>query len=177
MTPEQLKASKPYVYDKVQKYGMRIVRLEYDYICNFHCQHCDIKPYQGKSDRRALTIEDVSTLAIQADKLGFAQFVISGGEPLIYPEFNKIVEAIDPDKFYITTDTNGWLLDGVMAKHLKTIGVDKVQISIDNNDSRTHNKFRNKPGSFERATHAIFFARHFGLNVIIQTVVDKGRAH
>jgi MoaA/NifB/PqqE/SkfB family radical SAM enzyme len=177
VTPEQLKTSKPYVYDKVQKYGMRIVRLEYDYICNFHCQHCDIKEYQGKSTRRALTIDDVSTLAIQADELGFSQFVISGGEPLIYPELDKIIDAIDPDKFYITVDSNGWLLDDEFAECLKGMRVDKVQLSIDSLDSEAHDNFRGKYGSFLKVNTAMIMVKRYGLNVIIQTVVDKERAH
>jgi MoaA/NifB/PqqE/SkfB family radical SAM enzyme len=176
MTPEQLKASKPYVYDKVQKYGMRIVRLEYDYICNFSCQHCDIKEYQGKSTRRALTIDDVSTLAKQADELGFSQFVISGGEPLIYPELDKIIDAIDPDKFYITVDSNGWLLDDEWFETLKALRVDKLQISIDSYDHYAHDKFRRKEGSWAIADLAVTDAKKAGFNVIVQTVVDKERA-
>jgi len=176
MTPEQLKASKHYVYNKVQKYGMRIVRLEYDYACNFKCVHCDIRQYQGKSDRRALTIDDVKELARQADELGFAQFVISGGEPLVYPDFDDIVKAIDPQRFYITTDTNGWLLNEARAIHLQEIGVDKIQISIDSLYEDVHDKFRHKRGSWARAMQAIYICRELGFNVIVQTVVDKQRA-
>jgi len=178
LTPEQLKANKPYVYGKVQKHGMRIVRLEYDYICNFHCQHCDIKEYQSiKDNRRKLSIIDVKDIARQADELGFAQFVISGGEPLIYPEFDKIVEAIDPQKFYITTDTNGWLLDDIKLERLKAVGIDKIQISIDNMDARIHDKFRGKEGSRDKAGFAVMAAQRHGFNVIVQTVVDKQRAN
>jgi len=139
---------KPHVYEKVQANGMRIVRIEPSYACNFHCRHCSIRELQKKRIGRTITIEDIKHIADQADELGFAQFVISGGEPLIYPNFDEIVKAIDPQKFYITTDTNGWYLDWKRTKHLKSIGVDKVQVSIDSLDREIHDKFRGREGSW-----------------------------
>ena len=51
--------------------------------------------------------------------MGLANIVITGGEPLTYPDFDDLVEAIDPSKWYIACDTNGWYLDEKKAKHLK----------------------------------------------------------
>jgi MoaA/NifB/PqqE/SkfB family radical SAM enzyme len=152
-----------------------IVRLEYSYVCNFRCQHCSIHDLQIKTGRRVFGINDVYELSRQADEMGLAQFVISGGEPLIYPEFDEIVQAIDPQKFYITTDSNGWFLNEYMAEHLKSIGVDKVQISIDNLHAEDHDAFRRKKGAWDRAIKAVIFSKGAGLKVLIQTVVDKQR--
>lgn len=167
---------RPRIYEKVQKHGMRIVRLEYSYGCNFHCQHCSIRDLQKVRDRRSMTLADVGNVAEQADELGFGQFVISGGEPLVYKDFDKIVETIDPQRFYITTDSNGWYLDNKMAKHLKSIGVDKVQISIDSINAAEHDNLRNAVGSWMFAVSAVQASLSAGLRVIVQTVVDKQRA-
>ena len=167
---------KPRVYEKAQANGMRIVRIEPSYICNLHCKHCCVREFQSKQGR-SMTIQDIQSISMQADELGFAQFVISGGEPLIYPNFDEIVKAIDPQKFYITTDTNGWCLDWKRAKHLKSIGVDKVQVSIDSLDRETHDKFRGREGSWELAINAIRNCKQVGLRVIVQTVIDKHRVH
>lgn len=172
----ELQLSKPHVYAKIQQHGMRIVRIEPSYACNFQCQHCSIKELQSKCGC-SMTIDDIKNISDQADKLGFAQFVISGGEPLIYPNFDEIVEAIDPKRFYITTDTNGWYMDEQRAKHLKSIGVDKVQISIDNLDHAVHDAFRGKIGSWSLAMDAVRDCKLAGLRVIVQTVVDKKRAY
>ena len=172
-----LKEAKPAVYDKVVKYGMRIVRIEPSYICNMHCLHCCIRELQVPQDRRSMTIADIEMIANQAHELGFAQFVISGGEPLMYEDFDDMVRAINPDKFYITTDSNGWYLDHERAVHLKEIGVDKVQLSIDNTFSGEHDRFRQKQGAWKRAMEAVNHIRDAGLRLIIQTVVDKHRVH
>jgi MoaA/NifB/PqqE/SkfB family radical SAM enzyme len=124
---------------------------------------------------RSFSIDDIRDLATQADEMGLAHWVITGGEPLTFPDFDRIVEAIDPEKFYITSDTNGWLLDDSRAKHLKRIGLDKIQLSLDSLTPDEHDAFRRAPGSHARAVRAIEAAKNAGLNVIIATVVTKQR--
>jgi MoaA/NifB/PqqE/SkfB family radical SAM enzyme len=180
---DRLKNEKPYVYEKIMKYEQKvrsgesiaILQFQYDYTCNFHCQHCSIKPFQGKRNERAFTIADVRELSRQADEMGLAHLVITGGEPLVFPDFDRLVEAVDPRKFYITSDTNGWFLDHQRAKHLKTIGVDKIQLSLDSLSAPDHDDFRRKPKSHQRCLRAIDAAVSAGLNIIVQTVVTKQR--
>jgi MoaA/NifB/PqqE/SkfB family radical SAM enzyme len=179
----RLKKEKPYVYKKIMKYAEKvkrgesiaIIQFQYDYTCNFRCQHCCIRGFQGKKEKRAFTPKDVKELARQADAMGLAQIVITGGEPLVFPDFDEIVKAIDPQKFYIISDTNGWFLDEARARHLKSIGVDKIQLSLDNLIPSEHDTFRRKPGSHKRAMRAIEAAKKAGLHIIIQTVVWKER--
>ena len=179
----QLKREKPYVYEKIMRYdekakngeSIAILQFQYDYTCNFQCQHCSVKRFQGKKEGRFFTPDDVKELSRQADEMGLAHTVITGGEPLIFPEFDAIVQAIDPQKFYITSDTNGWLLDRKKAKHLKSIGVDKIQLSLDSLSPTEHDEFRRQDKSHERAMRAIDAAQEAGLNIIIQTVVSKER--
>lgn len=178
-----LKKEKPYVYGKIMKYdekvkkgeSIAILQFQYDYTCNFKCEHCSVKRFQGKKEGRYFTIPDVEELSRQADDMGLAHIVITGGEPLVFPDFDDLVKAIDPQKFYITSDTNGWLLDDKKAKHLKNIGVDKIQLSLDSLSAAGHDEFRHKTGSHERALRAIDAALSAGLNIIIQTVVSKQR--
>ncbi len=181
----QLKELKPRVYEKVMQFSDKIARgesiaiiqFQYNYMCNFKCEHCSVKMFQGKNDRRSFTLDDVRELSRQADELGLANIVITGGEPLIFKDFDQLVEAIDPQKFYITSDTNGWFLDAERAKHLKSIGVDKIQLSLDSLNAEEHDSFRRAPGSHARALRAIDAALDAGLNIILSTVVTHQRVH
>ena len=181
----QLKELKPRVYEKVMQFSDKIARgesiaiiqFQYNYMCNFKCEHCSVKMFQGKNDRRSFTLDDVRELSRQADELGLANIVITGGEPLIFKDFDQLVEAIDPQKFYITSDTNGWFLDKERAKHLKSIGVDKIQLSLDSLNAEEHDSFRRAPGSHARALRAIDAALEAGLNIILSTVVTHQRVH
>lgn len=180
-----LKEKKPYVYEKIQKFdeklergeSIAIIQMQYNYACNFRCTHCSVKRFQGKNSNRSMNVEDVRNLAKQADELGLARFVITGGEPLIFKDFDQIVEAIDPQKFYINVDTNGWFLDVERARHLKEIGVDRVQLSIDNIEEEGHDKFRATKGSFQKTMEAVKACQEVGLDLFIQTVVTKQRLY
>ncbi|MCL6588765.1 MAG: radical SAM protein [Firmicutes bacterium] len=183
MKRNRLKAEKPYVYEKIMRFeekvkkgeSIAIIQFQYNYKCNFRCQHCSVKRFQGKKEGRSFTIDDVKKLSRQADEMGLAHFVITGGEPMVFSDFDALVEAIDPQKFYITSDTNGWFLDAARAKHLKSIGVEKIQLSVDSLDPDEHDEFRRAKGSHERAMKAVDAALAAGLNIIIQTVVTKQR--
>lgn len=179
-----LKSYKPLVYEKVMKFdpkltngeSIAIIQLQYNYICNFKCQHCSISDFQHKSNARSLTIADVRDLSRQADELGLAHIDITGGEPLLFRDMDQLIEAIDPAKFYIQSDTNGWLMTDETAKHLKDIGVDKIQLSLDSLSAQEHDAFRRKPGSHARALQAIDSIQRAGLNLQIATVVTHQRA-
>jgi len=181
----KLKEEKPLVYAKVARFkeklekgeSIAIVQFQYNYTCNFHCQHCSIKGFQGKSNRRQFTIPDVKNLSRQADEMGLARFVITGGEPLVFKDIDELTAAIDPKKFYISCDTNGWLLDKKKAKHLKSIGIDRVQLSIDSLNPKEHDAFRRMNGAHERAMEAVDAALDAGLGIFIQTVVWKERLY
>lgn len=190
---EGLKARKPYVAAKLANITAMeergeispIIRLEKSYLCNFQCTHCSAEYYMDRhlkkvfkieDARRKIDLSDIRELSRQADELGLARFVITGGEPLVMKDFDAVVEAIDPEKHYVITDTNGWFLDHARAKHLKEIGVEKVQLSLDSFIEKDHDAFRNKPKSYKRVMRAIDASLDAGLNLLLSTVLIKGRA-
>lgn len=190
LTPTELqnqlryKNTKPRVYQKLINYDKQleqgkstaIVQLQYRYACNFHCSHCSVSGFRAEKGKRSFTLADVEDFSKQADEYGLAQIGISGGEPLVFKEFEKIVDLLDPMKFHLQLDTNGWFLDDAKAKYLKEIGIDKVQISLDGVNPEEHDSFRNKPGSYLRAIRAIESTKKAGLDLQVSTVVDHNRA-
>jgi MoaA/NifB/PqqE/SkfB family radical SAM enzyme len=182
-----LKEEKPYVYEKILQFdekvrcgeSIAIIQMQYNYACNMVCQHCSIQKLQAQKDteRRKLTPRDVADIARQADELGIARWEINGGEPFVNKDYDEVVKAIDPQKFYINSVTNGWLLDDKLARHIKKLGVDRVQISIDSLNAAEHDDFRQRKGSHARALRAVDAARNAELAVFVSTVVTKQRLY
>ena len=61
--------------------------------------------------QKSLDLGGLRSIAEQAHALGWCQFNISGGEPLILKNFDKVLEALMPDKFHIGISSNGYLPD------------------------------------------------------------------
>lgn len=179
---EKLRREKPLVYEKIiklaemEKQGLPTSRIDigYNYACNLKCKHCMANSFQKKE--RSLTPADMRRIAEQADALGWCQFNISGGEPLILKNFDEVLEALMPERFHIGISTNGYFLTAEKARHLKSIGLDKVMISLDSIDEGMHNANRARDGAYEKAIDAIWNARNAGLDTIIQHVITHQNA-
>ena len=177
----KLKAEKPAVYEKVLKIKERfeqgiptpIVDIVYRYACNLHCSHCCAsKRFTPAVPGPRLTPASLRRFTDEADAYGLCQFNLSGGEPLLLKDFDQVVAALQPDKFHLSMSTNGFFLDAEMAKRLKSIGWDKIRISLDHFDEAEHDRNRNRPGAYKKAVKALENAKNAGLSVVIQTVVS-----
>jgi MoaA/NifB/PqqE/SkfB family radical SAM enzyme len=185
---------KPYIAAKLAANKQRqelgfptpVIRLAANMLCNFTCDHCcaehymdrHLKKLTGKKEQRhQLDLNDIRELSRQADEFGLARFVMTGGEPLVMrnPSFDEVVEAVDPEKHYVITDTNGWFMDSAKAKHLKAIGVEKVQLSLDSYIEDEHDTFRRKKGSYKRVMRAIDACLEANLNIILSTCLVRDR--
>lgn len=176
---EKLKQEKPQVLEKILKIEERykqgiatpIIDIAYNYACNLQCQHCTASRFEKKE--RKLTPQDMRRISDEAHSLGLCQFCLSGGEPLIFPDLDDVISALQPEKFHLTMSTNGHFLTPAIARHLKTIGLDKIKISLDDFDEKEHDVNRQSTGAYKKAIAAMFNARDAGLSVVIQTVVSR----
>lgn len=175
----KLSEKKPEAFAKILKHPEKIkrresvalIQLQYNYACNFHCKHCAIERFKSK-DRRQLRVEDVKNIADQADGMELASICISGGEPLIFPDLKDVINAIGPERFVISCDTNGYFLTEEKIKWLVSIGVDRIHLSIDGLESN-HASFRGDKDSWRRCIEALGYCRKHGLGVIINIVATK----
>lgn len=101
--------------------------------CNLRCTYC--MPEEGiklKSHDDILRYEEIEEIVRTAVKIGFYKFRLTGGEPLIRKGIVGLVEKlakIDGVKTLAMT-TNGLLLPD-LARHLKSAGLTRLNISID----------------------------------------------
>jgi MoaA/NifB/PqqE/SkfB family radical SAM enzyme len=96
--------------------------------CNLACTYCNEYDDVSKPVDVNIMLDRVDHLA----KLGATLIMISGGEPLLHPELEKIIARVRHHGRIAGMITNGYLLMPDRIQRLNDAGLDHLQISIDN---------------------------------------------
>ncbi len=125
--------------------------------CNLACRHCWIGPgFDPAGDKHpTLPIELFETAIQEAKPLGLNSVKLTGGEPLLHPEFIDLLEITLREKLSITIETNGLLCTPEIASSIAKFPNRFVSVSIDGANAKTHEWIRGVPGSFEKAKQAV----------------------
>lgn len=155
----------PELYQHHLKMAPVRVEVELAEACNLRCQFCynSLKPvFASRSDAMAI----LDTLSGQ----GILEIVLTGGEPLLHPDFMDIVEHACIQFPTVMVQTNGTLLSPSVVAGLKRLGVFGVNISL-HGDERTHELLTQTKGSYRPAIEAIQAALNAPLVTWVNTVL------
>ncbi len=96
--------------------------------CNLSCAYCNEYDAFSKPVPTEVMLERVDRLS----RLGTTIITLSGGEPLLHPELETIIRRIRSHGNLAGMITNGYLLTPQRIEWLNRVGLDHMQISIDN---------------------------------------------
>lgn len=147
--------------------------------CNMRCKHCygsygdNIPKNELSGTEWIKIIEDLSK-----NEVFFVN--ISGGEPTMHPDFERIIKALVENKIYFMLTTNGVFNDKKLNSILKAKDyILGIQVSLDGADWRTHGFLRKnikgKPERmlFDRAINSIKAFIDAGIRTSIATCIHK----
>ncbi len=139
--------------------------------CGLSCAHClAVSEESGFSD---MPLEKVKGLIDQVAQMGVAEFLITGGEPLVREDLGEIIEYLGHKSINWTLNTAALPEEGlrrVVARHRPGF----VAVSLDG-PRQVHDAFRGKVGAWEAALEAIRFFRSLeGVRVCAGTTVTRG---
>jgi MoaA/NifB/PqqE/SkfB family radical SAM enzyme len=96
--------------------------------CNLSCAYCN--EYDDHS--KPVPVETICERLDRLAALGTTIITISGGEPLLHPDLDAIVEHVRRRGMIAGLITNGYLMTADRVRRLNRAGLDHLQISIDN---------------------------------------------
>ncbi len=161
---------------------LRDLRISVTDRCNFRCVYCMPKELFGSDhaflDRRnLLSFEEIERVARVFVELGVRKLRITGGEPLVRREIEKLIRVLArlPGLDDLTLTTNGSLLTEERARTLKEAGLTRVTVSLDALSDSTFSAINDVKFPVSRVLRAIETATAVGLGPVkVNMVVVRG---
>ncbi|MDP2951978.1 MAG: radical SAM protein [Chloroflexota bacterium] len=147
---------------KAPQPSLRYLELQITGRCNLRCRHC----YQGIGSQAHLSLAPMLSLLEEFHHLQGLRLLVSGGEPMMHPDFWRLNEALPRFAFRSILLTNGTLIGEDNAPRLR---FHEVQVSLDGWEV-SHDALRGR-GTFKKATQAIEALRRAGIEVSVATMV------
>jgi SynChlorMet cassette radical SAM/SPASM protein ScmF len=125
--------------------------------CNLACRHCWLAPPYDENGKKypVLPMELFRHAVKEGKALGLSTIKLTGGEPLLHPDFSKIIDFIRQKELGLTIETNGMLVDRKAARAIASVRNRFVSVSLDGIDAATNDRIRGVDGAFSRATAAV----------------------
>ena len=125
--------------------------------CNLRCRHCWIAPkYQSEGNSYpALDLDLFRSIIEQAKPLGLTGVKLTGGEPLLHPQIQEILEYIRAQDLPLSMETNGVFCTPEVARQMAACKDPFVSVSLDGAEVETHEWVRGVEGCFETALQGI----------------------
>lgn len=150
--------------------------LDLTYRCNNDCRHCWLRLGPDAVEKDAeLSFDEIRRVVEEARAMGCRRWTISGGEPMIRPDFAEIFDFITRHAASYTLVTNGTLVSPAIARLLKRPGTKLV--ALYGATASTHDGVTRRPGSFEALSAGVAYLREEGTGFSVQIVPLKDNHH
>jgi cyclic pyranopterin phosphate synthase len=157
---------------------LRDLRISVTDRCNFRCVYCMPKEVFGRDyrfleRRELLSFEELARVARAFVAEGVEKIRITGGEPLLRRELERLIEALARLDVDLTLTTNGSLLPK-KAQALADAGLRRVTVSLDSLDDEAFRAMNDVDFPVQRVLEGIDAAAAAGLPVKVNAVVKRG---
>jgi radical SAM protein with 4Fe4S-binding SPASM domain len=124
--------------------------LELTARCNNNCSHCYINlPAADEPARqRELSVVEIDSIASQAVALGTLWCLITGGEPLLRPDFAEIYLLLKRKGLLVSVFTNACLVTPETVRLFRQYPPRDIEVTVYGATQETYERVSRKPGSY-----------------------------
>ena len=144
--------------------SLRYLEFQMTDRCNLRCRHC----YIGDGLHQDLPLEKIFKVLKDFEEIQGLRLLLSGGEPLLHPQFWEVNDILRDHAFRSILLSNGTLITRDNAKKLR---VHEVQVSLDGM-KESHESIRGE-GTFEKTLLAIDYLQEANIRVSIATMIHE----
>lgn len=151
------------------------VTLELTYNCNLDCFYC----YNDREKPgQPLSLEQYEVLLDDLARMQTMFLMLSGGEPMVHPQFFAIGRMARDKGFVVRVRTNGHTLNRRNCERLRDeVQPYMVEVSLHGATAKVHDRQTRIPGSFDRLLQNLETAKQHGLCCSVVTTPTAWNEH
>ena len=137
--------------------------------CNLSCKHCFI-PSRGEN----IDLTDCSYILDELVNIGVFPVTISGGDPLIHPDFNKIYAMTKKAGMYVSLFTNGIGFTESSLDLLESLPPVSTEITLYGFDNSSYRKFTGSKFGFSKLMENLSELKKRKINFLLKSNIMNG---
>lgn len=146
--------------------------------CNFNCKMCyvHLQPEEIPQNGVELTAKEWLRIAEEAKAAGTTWVCVTGGEPLLHPEFPEIWQSLTEMGFFLTLQTNASLVRGKMLDLLERCPPRQAKVTLYGTDDEVYQAVCGVEQGFTRVNEGIHNLMSVGIPVtLVSTIIRQNR--
>ncbi len=150
--------------------------IDLTYRCNNDCLHCWLSlPANAPQKKNELSFDKIRRIVDEARAMGCRRWNISGGEPLLRPDFPEIFDYLTRKAVSYSLNTNGTLITPQIAQLLKRKGM--KMIALYGATAEVYDHITRHPGGFEKVMRGFEYLKEAGAGFVVQLIPMKDNYH
>lgn len=147
-------------------------------LCNMNCDMCYVRLSREEMEQRGRlrTADEWLEIGRQMKEAGVLFLLLTGGEPLLFPDFRRLYLELRKMGMILTINTNGTLIDEELAEFFGKNKPRRINITLYGADESTYSNLCHYPGGFEKTIRGIRLLRENGVDVKVGGSLTKANA-
>ena len=140
--------------------------------CDLACKHCRASA-TAESDPQELSPQEALAVVEQLAEAGTELLILSGGDPLLRPDWPDIASRATALGMRVTMAPNGIHVDAQVARRMRECGIERAAMSLDFPTAKLHDEFRGVPGAFAAAVRGLRLLREAGIECQVNATLTE----
>jgi radical SAM protein with 4Fe4S-binding SPASM domain len=153
--------------------------LELTARCGQNCRHCYINLPANDPEARSkeLSLRKIEQIAEQAVQLGALWCLITGGDPLVRPDFSDIYLMLKRKGLMITVFTAATLVNQSHIQLFRHYPPRTIEVTVYGTTQQTYEKVTRCPGSFQHFERGLNMLLKSGIKVRLKAMALRSNLH
>ena len=152
--------------------GLISFTLEFTARCNNNCRHCYINvPADDRhAKKEELSLDEIERIADEAVSMGAMWCLVTGGEPLLRPDFEELYLMLKKKGLLVSVFTNATLVTKDHIRLFRHYPPRDIEVSVYGISERTYERVSRSPGNYDKFMKGLNLLQQSGLRIDLKTM-------